>query len=406
MNNPRSQIGVGFIAGIVVVIAIFLIGGRLTEINLFGKEFDLSPSDWIAIIMLVVAAIALMNDARTRREQWQIAVKSGTFRQPNLGLAVFGPSVPVGEGYPDNELWYFVHPGKDDDTVLFPIRFVISNIGDAASEDVVMTIHVPQSCFPSSAKRATELAVIPGVLQDSAKWSVNETGHYSFLAFALPTIKPKSHVELEIPFSLHPSFNRKSTAKIPIHGKSPVNMPVGFSVAYIFAISLLPRNSEPISSQINVVAVPATSVEDAIKQYTKVRKQILAARPKSSILQRLWNMFTTILEPNVINFLAFDIRRRGKDDTEVDYILSLPEELSRRAHVPGITNITTQCRLKAPSPARLGRRRDGGLSVTLRCNTNEPGAVQSGQIISVVDFEQVPRKARKRRAREGNLVQV
>jgi len=35
-----------------------------------------------------------------------------------------------------------------------------------------------------------------------------------------------------------------------------------------------------------------------------------------------------------------------------------------------VTNITTQCRLKAPSPARLGHRRDGGLSVTLRCNTN------------------------------------
>ena len=39
-------------------------------------------------------------------------------------------------------------------------------------------------------------------------------------------------------------------------------------------------------------------------------------------------------------------------------------------HLSGLSNITTQCRLQAPSPARLGRRRDGGLSVTLRCNTN------------------------------------
>ena len=40
---------------------------------------------------------------------------------------------------------------------------------------------------------------------------------------------------------------------------------------------------------------------------------------------------------------------------------------------------TTQCRLPALSPAWLRRRRDGGLSVTLRCNTSRfPSRPQPG----------------------------
>src|SRR4026208_1616458 len=99
----------------------------------------------IAIVGILIGIVGIYVAIRTKREQWQIAEKSGAFRKPNIEFAVF--NCRLGQGYPDNENWFFIHPGRSEDHAAFPIKFTIYNLGDRVTDEILISIQVPNRIF-------------------------------------------------------------------------------------------------------------------------------------------------------------------------------------------------------------------------------------------------------------------
>ena len=56
----------------------------------------------------------------TMRHDRQLAEESGALRKPEIGFSIF--DCKVGEGYPDNEDWLFIHPGDSNDYAVLPYQ--------------------------------------------------------------------------------------------------------------------------------------------------------------------------------------------------------------------------------------------------------------------------------------------
>lgn len=323
------------------------------------------------VTTLLLGIVAYRIAVKTKREQWQIAEASGAFRKANLGLSIFGRL--LGEGYPDNEWWCFIHPGESDEIAVFPIRFYIFNAGDAKSDIVDVVIRVPEACFPESAAKYVDFSILPSLLQDSIDWSVDTVDHFTQLSFTMPPMEPKSVRELEIPFGLRPSVQGFEVG-VPHTTSSSITVSGMLVAAYVFTVRLRSRDSEPLDFSFKVVTIPARNMRIGIYKYVELCKRDKTLQSEYSAFRRLRDMLTTVAEPRVANFLAFKTDDEETTEFGKIYTMKLPKTLRQRVYYVGTLDT-----FENPAP---------------------------GTVISLFDFQSVPRSSRRFRKEEGNVVRI
>jgi len=277
------------------------------------------------VIGIVVGTWGVYVAIKTKQEQWKIAEKSGAFRKPDLELLIY--DWPLGDPTRDNENWLFIHPGEDNDIGVFPIRFTILNTGDAASEELVLRIQVPKACFRESMLDGLELDIKPGLFHDDMKWSVDETGQFTLLSFALPPIKPKSMSGIEIPFVFYPTMRKEL---IDAESKDHVHLELSFEflVTLRFALALYPLNSDPLYYKASIGAIAAQNLDSGIRKYIELKSKgkSTTRQTKRTFLDRLRARFAKSPRPQLINFLAFDVESRGRFNNQVFYLMKIPRK--------------------------------------------------------------------------------
>lgn len=327
----------------------------------------------INFLMLIATVLSVFVAIRAKIEARQIAEQSGSLEKPRLGLAVF--NAPLGKGYPDNERWYFIHPGGAEDVAIYPIRFTVFNTGEVSSEGVVMRIQVPQSCFPAETLKAIQTIIQPSVLAGDFKSSVDEMGNFSLLSFALPPIRPKVPIEFEIPFAFRTSVGKNITVNAPLKDNTRVKLNVSLTFAYIVSIWLSPLDSEPIYFKMEVRTIPASNLEGGVNKYVEMSAQQSSSEQKRSLSEKLRDLLITVLEPQVSNLIAFEIgQQHTRKDKKIFFFMKLPENLYHSSFF--ITAIP---------------KFDGN---------------ETGRIASIVEFKPVLRSSRKFRYKVGNVVKT
>jgi hypothetical protein len=178
-------------------------------------NFDSSQIAIIALLIslasLILSFIDLRFKVNAEREQKIRDEKLGTFNRPNMGLAIF--EYKIGYGYPHNQQWFFIHPGGSDDYAVYPVRFRIYNEGNAATDDILITIQIPKNLLWKAQVEGMKFGTYPSLMHESIKHSFDEVGNFTIVSFALPPVSPRSVADVVLPFSFRPTLKEMS---IPI----------------------------------------------------------------------------------------------------------------------------------------------------------------------------------------------
>lgn len=302
----------------------------------------------------------------TMRHDRQLAEESGALRKPEIGFAIF--DCKVGEGYPDNEDWFFIHPGDSNDYAVYPIKFTIYNIGDAATEELLISIHVPNHIFWKTKPDEMVTSTYPSLASDNIKQSVDEIGNFTLISFAIPPLSPKSSFEIILPFSFLPSLEDLS---VPLKLENTTLNP-RFRLLFhsIISVTIHTGNLTPKLFRLNMGAIPALNLVDGIQKFRSLKK----APTKQNIIARLRDLFKSV-EFKVTNFVSFDIESMAQDKKRKAFVMKSPSQYYRS----GWLNIPSN---------------DG----------SELANMNSECIIGVIDLEKIPSSQRKLRYKEGNLI--
>ncbi|MCC6684504.1 MAG: hypothetical protein IT247_05485 [Bacteroidia bacterium] len=319
------------------------------------------------LFFTIVGILVGMRIARiTMRHDRQLAEESGALRKPEIGFAIFG--YKVGEGYPDNEDWFFIHPGGSNDYAVYPVTFTIYNIGDAATDEILISIHVPNHIFWKTKLGEMVTSTYPSLASENIKQSVDEIGNFTLISFAIPPLSPKSSFEIILPFSFLPTLENLS---VPVKVENTTLNP-HFQLLFhsIISITIHTGNLTPRLFRLNMGAIPASSLVDGIQKFRSLRKE----PAKQNIIARLRDMFKSV-EFKVTNFVSFDIESMAQDKRRKAFIMKSPNQFYRSSwlNIPSnavseLTNINSEC------------------------------------IIGVIDLEKISPSQRKFRHKEGNLV--
>lgn len=320
----------------------------------------------IAVVGLLIGAIGIYVAIRTKREQWQIAEKSGAFRKPSIGLAVF--NCKLGQGYPDNEKWYFIHPGRLDDLAIFPIKFTVYNSGDRITDEILLSIQVPNRIFWKSQLDGMGWSTYPSLKDKDILMSVDEIGNFTVISYTLPPLSPKLACDLVIPFTFKPGLKDLS---VPVNVERLKTM-VDFQVLYssIMSINILSGDVVPINYQFSIGAISASNLADGIQKFVALEQ----TPAKKNIFVRLYESFKYVAELEVTNFVSFDTESQSRVKRRKVFLMKLPDNFYRRGWFPS-RDIT------------------------------ELNDLSSGHIVGVVNLKLIPRSERRIRYKEGNLIE-
>lgn len=327
-----------------------------------GFEFSL-----VDLISILIGIIGIYIAVKTKREAWKIAEESGAFRKPDIGLAVF--DCQIGNGYPDNEDWCFIHPGKSDDYAVYPIKFTIFNQGDTSTSEILFSIHVPNRIFWKAQLEGMAILTYPSLASESIKQSVDEIGNFTLISFSVPPLSPSSSLGLILPFSFNSTLEDFS---FPIELNKTILKPhVKFLYHNIVSMTIYAENIPPKSYQVNFSAISAPKLSDGVDKFRNMKKP----PTKKRVMDYILDIFKRE-ELHVTNFVSFEIESKTQVKKRKVFIMKSPSQLYRG----GWLNIPSK-------------------------DTKELETLESGCIVGVIDIEKIPASERKLRFKEGNLIE-
>ncbi len=302
----------------------------------------------------------------TMRHDRQLAEESGALRKPEIGFSIF--DCKVGEGYPDNEDWLFIHPGDSNDYAVYPIKFTIYNIGDAATDEILISIHVPNHIFWKTKPNEMVTSTYPSLASENIKQSVDEIGNFTLISFSIPPLSPKAAFEIVLPFSFLPTLEEIS---VPVKLENvTLNPRFQFLFHSIISVTIHTGNLTPKLFRLNMGAMPASNLFDGIQKFRNLKK----APAKQKFIAKLRDLFKSV-EFKVTNFVSFDIESTAQNKKRKAFVMKSPSQYYRSSwlNIPSndiseLENINTEC------------------------------------IVGVIDLEKIPSSQRKFRYKEGNLI--
>ena len=131
-----------------------------------------------------------------------IALKSGSFRKPDL--RVYFLDQLIGDSFPENRSWIFLHPEGVDDDVVYPLRFAIENDGGVAAKGLSITISAPKTCFEEI--DFDDSLIRPSNFKDEILTSLDLDNELGILSYRVSLLYPKNSFRFWIPLILKPTF--------------------------------------------------------------------------------------------------------------------------------------------------------------------------------------------------------
>lgn len=322
----------------------------------------------VGIVGILIGAIGIYIAIRTSREQWQIAERQGAFHKPRIGFAIF--NCKLGQGYPDNERWYFIHPGKLEDFAAFPIEFNIYNAGDRITNEIFISIHVPNRIFWKSQLDGMESVTFPSLSDKDIQQSVDEIGNFTVISYALPPLSPTVACKLVIPFTFRPALKDFS---VPLEVEG-LETTIDFQMleTNIVSVTIISGDLAPSYYQFSIGAISASNLAEGIEKFVTLKQE----SPKKNIFVRASELFRYVAELKVTNFISFDVEKQATYRKRKIFVMKLPDKFYR-----------------------------GGWFNLPSSNFAEITDLGSGHIVGVIDLKLVPRSERKFRFKEGNLVE-
>lgn len=322
----------------------------------------------IANLLIGIAGIliGLLTALWGMRHARKLAEESGAFRKPEIGVAIF--NCPIGDGYPDNENWIFIHPGGSDDYVAYPIKFTVFNHGNISTQDILISINVPNRIFWKSQLNGMDFSTYPSLKGENIKQSVDELGNFTLISFLIPPLSPSSSFELVLPFSFTPTFESVS---FPIEVAKKMLYP-NISVLFqnIISITIHSGDLTPKFYELRMGAIPALNLVDGVQKLRMMKNQQIKEKPIDKIL----NIFKYV-ETIVTNCVSFEIEKTVQIKGFKAFIMALPNQYHRMGW------------LNVPSN-----------------DINKLKNLEHGDIVGVIDLKTIFHSQRKFRYKEGNLI--
>lgn len=258
----------------------------------------------IGIVGAILGVLGLLVAWQTKRQDWRIAEKSGSFRRPNLDLRIFGFSLGATE--PHGRNWYLLYPSAlSGESAVYELTFTIENRGDAVAEDVMFTLQCPKFCFPNDFGDLFARNIIPRVQKiDHARDSV---GNFALLSFMLPSISPGSAAAFDLPFLFEPVFGRSIDVKVPLKEGPTLGLKVQYDARYEFNMTIYSRDNHPQSYQMLIGTIRAGSLKEAIEAFIQNRQQQRSRYKSRRLLSRLkwWLKIGEAVEYS--NFISYTV---------------------------------------------------------------------------------------------------
>lgn len=347
-------------------------------LSLLGTIFG-CLSCGIALIGLPLMVVALYVSNKQRKEAWEIAKQSGSLDKANLALSFLG--LPLGYGFPDNNVWYFVCPGEPNDQYFFEISLTVSNTGDAACDDILLQIRVDKFCFNTQVLNNSVVKTIPDLTNPSVEWSVDEINNHALLAFSISSLGPHTVAAIKIPFRITPAFAIPVDISLSTDPsiKHKLELPsVDVSVLFPITFHLSSRNSHPQTFEIQVGGILSKTVDEAIKTFVT---KTTSPESKNGFWPR--RLFTKIVESfthkydhRATNFVSFSNVEITQLTEHKVFVLSVGDQLTRLVFL---------------NAANFSGYLNGSSSI-------------SNQLVSYVDLVKVPRGEVKFRKPLGNAM--
>ena len=130
-----------------------------------------------------------------------------------------------------------------------------------------MVLHIPADCYPEKWEKIFVAEVTPGLHQKNFEFSTDRKGEAMIIAVRIPSITPKTKLNVSLPFRITPLIARNFNISSQAKDRVPVEVTLKISIMQKFAIVLYPEESEPIYCRMNVGAILANSLKKGVEKH-------------------------------------------------------------------------------------------------------------------------------------------
>lgn len=275
----------------------------------------------IPSIISIVLAILAMKQAE------KIAEMSGDFQKPKLFVNLFGQ--PLGKLQFKSQNWVLIHPGNPHEWALFPLRFDVTNHGDATAEGVALIVHTPDSSIPDFPKGMIDTEVTPKVFEKQFKRYEGKLGNspYKELSYAMPPIHPNTSASITEWFSFTPLALLPLSINATSKDGANVKINLKYTLSAHVAITLLVKDSPPVQSTVNITCLSAHSIDEGINTYvTNSRAESNRNLSSFPFYKRIIHQLFDFRKTRYVNFLAFDLERTVTNKKKTVHILKAEDK--------------------------------------------------------------------------------
>jgi hypothetical protein len=265
------------------------------------------------------------------RHATKLAKASGQLRRSNVQLAVFGQDLQEEVG----SSWYFVTNDPEVEDALIELPIVITNMGDAKTEDMVLTVQGSKLCLLDDLK-GEGISVIPEVLRASSNLGVSHIGGMSQYSVTVPSIPPMTAARVFLPIVIPTDSSTSGVVDVETADREKVQLSYNYDLVFPFTFGVFLQDSPAIQSSINISSVIAANIfkgMDVIekkyraewRKWSKTKNWARVTLARFSSMQAKINVrFVELCSPD--NHLS-------KDGKRVAYMMSQPGTTTRSAKI-------------------------------------------------------------------------
>lgn len=274
-------------------------------------------------VLSVIIAIWVM------RHDNKIAEISGAYRKPKLSVSLFGQ--PIDNLQYQNREWILIHPGKEHEWAFYPLRFNITNAGDATAENLVLVIYGPDFIFPNFPEEIIKTDVGLGAFQESFGRHVSSVGEnkhqYKNISYSLPPIHPKTSFSITDWFSFTPLALIPLSVDAKTKDGSRVRIKTKYTVGVHMAVTLLVKDSPPIQSAVSVSCLASPSIDEGISAFASdIQEDYRNVVASLSLYKKIIYALSRFWRVVFINFLAFEPDQTVRNKKKTVHILKTEEK--------------------------------------------------------------------------------